>query len=101
MLESWEVGMLECWKVGKLESWNVGMLESWEVGKLECWKVGKLENWNVGKLESYVQKNGKLEIGKARSRNLESVCRFSSCPRKSVFCRYLLVKIGKCRRMGG
>ena len=93
--------MLESWNVGKLESWKVGMLECWNVGKLESWKVGKLEGREAQKLESCVQKFGKLEIGKVRSRKFESVCRFSSCPRKSVCCRYLPVKIGKCRRMGG
>ena len=62
------------WKIGK---WKV---KPRKIGKLEKWKNGKLgpeklENWKVGKV--------------------------ASCPRKSVFCRYLPVKIGKCRRMGG
>ena len=63
--------------------------------------LGMEESWKVGKPGSWKVTSRKLEIGKVRSRQLESVCRFSSCPRKSVFCRYLPVKIGKCRRMGG
>ena len=100
-MESWKGGKLESWKVGKLEGWKVGMFESWNVGKLVSWNVGRLGSWKVGKLECYVQKNGKLEIGKVRSPKLESVCRFSSCLRQSVFCRDLPVKKGKCRRMAG
>ena len=95
--------MLESWKVRprKLGSWKVGMLESWNIGMLESWEVGKFESRDARKLESYVLKIGKLEISKVRSRKLESICRFSSCPRKSAFCRYLPVKIGKFRRMVG
>ena len=45
------------------------------MGKIGKLGPEKLENWKVGKL--------------------------AFCPRKSVYCRYLPVKIGKCRRMGG
>ena len=74
------------------------MFESWKVGELECWKVGKVESLQRWKVRS--TKVGKLQIGKVKSRKLESVCHFSSSPRKSVSCRYFLVNIGKCRRMG-
>ena len=53
-----------------LESWEVGMLERWKVGRLESWNVGKLESREARKLENYVQKIGKLETGKVRSRKL-------------------------------
>ena len=55
----------------------MGKFENWKNGKLgpENGKIGKMEKWKVGKV--------------------------ASCPRKSAFCRYLPVKIGKCRRMGG
>ena len=43
-------------------------------------------------------KNGKLGPEKLENGKVGKV---ASCPRKSVFCRYLPVKIGKCRRMGG
>ena len=79
MLESWNVGKLECWNVGKLECWKVGMLESWNIGMLESWKVGKFGSWDIRS-----NKIGKLEIGKVRSRKLESDCRFCFSPRKSA-----------------
>ena len=58
------------------------------MGKLGPRKTGKLENWKVRP-----RKIGKLENGK--------IGKLASCPRKSVYCRYLPVQIGKCRRMGG
>ena len=83
------------WKIGKLENWKNGKLGP---EKLENWKNGKsgpekLENWEIGKMEVRPRKIGKLEKWK--------VGKVASCPRKCVFCRYLPVKIGKCRRMGG
>ena len=67
---------------------------------MEKLKIGKLvpenlENWKVGKLGPE-----KMEKWKVRPRNWK-IGKLASCPRKSVVCRYLPVKIGKCRRMGG
>ena len=61
------------------------MLENWKVRPR---KVGKLEKWKNGKLGPENWKNGKLE-------------RWPPAQESLFFCRYLPVKIGKCRRMGG